>query len=221
MNHEEFQLAAGADPTHLSDEQRAHLAQCADCAAYHAELLRLEDRLRGALLISVPARAAPRPVRAPMWPYGLAAAVALVSVLVAALLVSLPRDALARSVALHAGHEPAAFVTTQPVNSAKLAEVLRVSHVQMLPGGPTVTYASSCQLRGHTVPHLAVLTDHGPVVVMVLTEDPVKARQAFAENGYHGVLVPAARGSLAIVSEHDEDFDAIISAVASRVRYLD
>ncbi len=221
MNHEEFQLTVGADPTHLNDEQRAHLAQCADCAAYHADLLELEDRLRGALAIPVPPRAAPRPAaRAPIWPYGLAAAVALVSVLVTALLVSAPQDALARSVAVHMNNEQAAFTLTQPVDAAKLAQVLTAAHIEILPGGPVVTYANTCDLRGHKVPHLAVMTDHGPVVVMVLPYDSVKARQEFSENGYHGVLVPAARGSLAIVSTHAEDFDAIISAVASRIRYL-
>ena len=223
MNHEEFQLGVGADPTHLNDAQREHLAQCADCAAYYADLMELEVRLRGALAIPVPVppRSVPRPVRAPMWPYGLAAAVALVSVLVTALLVSAPRDALARSVAVHMNHEPAAFTLTQPVDAAKLAQVLGAAHVALLPGGPVVTYANTCALRGHDVPHLAVMTDHGPVVVMVLPYDSVPAREEFNENGYHGVLVPAARGSLAIVSSRAEDFDEIISAVASRIRYLD
>jgi hypothetical protein len=220
MNHEEFQLAVGADPTHLDDEQRAHLRQCPSCATYLAELLELEARLGAALNIPVPARAAPRPARAPVWPYGLAAAAALVAVLVTALLVSAPRDALARSVAVHMDHEPQAFVLTAPVDPAHLDEVLRAAHVQILAGAPTVTYAQSCPLRGHIVPHLAVLTDHGPVVVMLLTEDPVSQRQAFTVDGYHGVIVPMARGSLAIISEHPEDFDAIVSLVASRIRYL-
>jgi len=222
MNHEEFQLSVGADPTRLNDAQRAHLAQCSECAAYYAELIELENRLRGALAIPVPPRAAPRPVaRAPIWPYGLAAAVALVSVLVTALLVSAPQDALARSVAVHMNNEQAAFTLTQPVNPAQLAAVLDAAHLQILPGGPVVTYANTCSLRGHKVPHLAVMTEHGPVVVMVLPYDSVRAREEFNENGYHGVLVPAARGSLAIVSTRAEDFDSIISAVASRIRYLD
>lgn len=228
MNHEEFQFAVDADPTHLSAEQRAHLAGCAECAAFYEATLALEARLRPALEIAVPDSPRPaislttaRATRASMWPYGIAAAVALVSVLVTALVVSVPRDALARSVAMHMAKEPLAFTQTATVPDEKLRRVLDAAHVAILPGGPTVTYASSCPLRGHVVPHLAVLTDHGPVVVMILPEEKIAARQRFDENGYHGVLVPAVRGSIAIVSPQERDFDQIVSLVSARIRYLD
>jgi len=222
MNHEEFQQGAGADPTHLSDALREHLAQCPDCAKFHADLLHLEARLRPALAIWVPPpRAVSAPPRRAIWRYSLAAAVALVTVVSMALFVGFPREALARAVVQHMDGEPMAFVQTQPVDPAELERVMKASHVELLPGGPTVTYARHCMLRGHAVPHLAVLTAHGPVVVMVLTQDHVSSRQHFSEHGYEGVLVPAARGSLAVVSMHSEDFDAIVSAVSSRIRYLD
>ena len=117
--------------------------------------------------------------------------------------------------------EPSAFTTTQPIDTEVLNRVLQSAHVELLPGGPTVTYARDCLFRGHTVPHLAVLTPHGPVVVMVLTWNHVSARRHFSEHNYEGELVPMAHGSLAVVSKHPEDFDAIASAVVQRIRYLD
>ena len=54
MNHEEFQRAIGADPTDLDEALRRHLAHCAECVAYYADVLSLETRLRAALEISVP-----------------------------------------------------------------------------------------------------------------------------------------------------------------------
>lgn len=224
MNHEEFELAVGADPTHLTDAERAHMAECSACAAFYDETMRLEARLSAALAIDVPVTPTPRAIRPPrpaMWPFGLAAAAALVAVLVTALVISVPSDALARSVAVHMNHEPEAFTQTSPVPDEALAKVLKSAHVELAPGGPTVTYASACTLRGHLVPHLAVMTDRGPVVVMILPQETVRQRQHFNENGYRGVLVPAARGSIAIVSTEERDFDTIVSLVASRVRYLD
>lgn len=225
MTHEEFQLAAGADPTRLSPPLREHLAACAECAAYHAELLELEALLRPALEVPVPVAPALRAPVAPAapspWPYGLAAAAALVAVLVTSLVTVLPGQALARSVAEHVAGEPAAFAAELPVTDAQLAGVLERSHIGLLPGGPTVTYAASCQLRGHTVPHLAVRAAHGPVVVMVLAQETIGARRTFQENGYRGVLVPAAHGALAIVGADPRDYDEVVSAVAARIRYGD
>lgn len=220
MNHEQFELEIGADPEHPSEAAHAHMAECTDCARLHAELLALNARVRTALLIPVPP-AAPIPLRRPLLPYSLAAAAALGAVLLATLFVAAPRDALARAVAVHADHEPAAFSATLEVPDETVRGVLARSHVELLPGGPAVAYASSCPLRGHTVPHLAVRAAHGNVVVIVLPDERVTERQSFAENGYRGVLVPAARGSIAILSPSGEDLDEVISQVASRIRYLD
>ena len=221
MNHERFELEIGADPEQPSAAALEHMATCADCARLHAELVALNSRLRGALAIPVPPAPAPVLARRPVLPYGLAAAAALGAVLLTTLFVAAPRDALARAVALHAEHEPAAFSSLLDVPDERVREILAKAHVQLLPGGPAVTYASSCPLRGHTVPHLAVHAAHGNVVVMVLPEEHVAARQEFAEAGYRGVLVPAARGSLAILSPKADDLDEVISEVASRIRYLD
>ncbi len=221
MTHDEFELEIGADPEHPSAAALEHMASCADCVQLHRELLALNARLRIALTIPVPPATAPVLGRRPILPYGLAAAAALGAVLLATLFVAAPRDALARAVALHADHEPAAFTSVQDVPDARVREILAKSHVELLPGGPAVAYASSCALRGHTVPHLAVHAAHGNVVVMVLPEEHVAARQEFAESGYRGVLVPAARGSIAILSPRADDLDEVISEVASRVRYLD
>jgi len=221
MNHEEFQRTTGADPTHLNDELRRHLAHCAECVEYYAAVLSLEARLRSALEISVPLRPLlPTGDRPAVWRYGLAAAFALVAIASLAMFVGLPRQALARAVAQHVDDEPSAFIQTQPIDPTELERVLKASHVVLRPDGPTVTYANHCELRGHSAFHFAVLAAHGPVVVMVLADDPVSSRQLFSEHGYEGELRPAARGSIAVVGKHSEDFDAVADSVAARIRYL-
>jgi hypothetical protein len=220
MNHEEFQQTAGADPQTLSDEQRAHLAGCPECAQFHREMLALDARLRPALLIAVPGQRRPVRVQSRVWPYGIAAALALAAVGVATFIGVYPRDALAHAVTMHVAMEPQEFASSAPADPAALTRVLTAAGVQLLPGGPAVSYARSCPLRGHTVPHLVVQGPDGPVVVLVMTQENVPARRAFSEGGYRGVLVPASKGSLAVLSAERTNLDAIVSTVESRVRYL-
>ncbi len=222
MDHEQFELEAGGDPQHLSAEAAAHAASCPSCAQLHAELLALDAKLGRVLAIPVPAKAAPSlPVVRRVWPYGLAAAAALATVMVGTFLVGVPREALAHAVVFHADHEAKAFTMTEPMASADVAAVLSKAHVSLLPGGPDVMYAAACQFRGHVIPHFAVHATHGNAVVLVLPDEQVKRRQEFSEAGYHGVLVPASHGAIAIVSTGAEDLDEIVSAVAERIRYLD
>ena len=221
MNHEEFQRTTGADPANLNEALRRHLAQCAECVQYYADLLRFEAHLRSALEISVLPRPSPARPNPEVWRYGLAAAVALLTIVPMALFVGFPRQALSRAVAQHVDEEPMAFVQTQPIGPAELERALEASHVALLPGGPTITYANHCELRGHPATHLAVLTDHGPVVVMILTDDPVSSRQTFSSHAHEGELLPAVRGSIAIVGKHLEDVEAIASSVTARIQYLD
>jgi hypothetical protein len=250
MNHDDFRLAAGADPLHLAAEHLQHMADCADCRDYHAQLLALEARVGAALRIAVPP-APPVPVAAPVpvatpetgavpetiaapvasaaagmtgrprsWRYGLAASLAVATVVSALLIFGYSQQSLAHAVAMHADGEPESFLTSAPEDPAALAHVMATTGVQLLPGGPTVTYARNCPLRGHTVAHLVVHTPQGPVVVLVMTHETVASRRAFSDHGYHGVLVPTSHGSLAVLSAGDQDVDAVVAAVDARIRYL-
>ncbi len=221
MTHEEFQLASGANPNSLSAEAAQHLAQCPECTQYHAEMLKLEARLGPALRIPVAPQGSPVRTRPTMWPYGIAAAFALAAALVATFLTVYPRDALAHAVAMHVENEPQEFESSAPEDPAGLARVMTDAGLQMLPGGPSVSYARSCPLRGHTVPHLVVQSAQGPVVVLVMTHESVPSRRAFSDQGYHGVLVPTTKGSLAVLSSDPRNLDEVVSAVESRIRYLD
>ena len=221
MTHEEFELAAGANPTSLSEEAVHHLALCPECAKFHAEMLQLEARLGPALRIPVAAQGLPVRVRPMMWPYGIAAGFALAAALVATFLTVYPRDALAHAVAMHVQNEPQEFASSAPEDPAGLARVMTEAGLQMLPGGPSVSYARNCPLRGHTVPHLVVQSTRGPVVVLVMTHETVASRRVFNDHGYHGVLVPTTKGSLAVLSSDPRNLDEVVAAVVSRIRYLD
>ena len=81
-----------------------------------------------------------------------------------------------------------------------------------------MSYAQSCQFRGHTVPHLVVQTAMGPVTVMVLPHDSVAKTVRFDEEGYRGVIVPVAgHGSLAVLARGPDADLVEVGKVAERV----
>jgi hypothetical protein len=101
-------------------------------------------------------------------------------------------------------HEPHALVRTDAaVNAAVLESVLARSGLRLRQGANRISYAMSCRFRGHSVPHLVVQSDEGPVTVLLLTEEVgVKRREVFDEGGFRGVVLPAPRGAVAVLARH-------------------
>jgi len=81
----------------------------------------------------------------------------------------LPQRSLAADVVAHMAGEPDAWQRTDvPVPNLELNAVLLEAKLRLKPEAGIVSYASSCDFRGHKVPHLVVQTQSGPVTVMVL-----------------------------------------------------
>lgn len=176
------------------------------------------DRLiHRALEIEVAAPGARRK-RAVQW--GLAASV-LVAVLAGLVLwVVNPRETLAEQVVEHAEGEAFAMVrTSEIVAAAEVADVLARSGIRLKSGAMSVSYATTCPFRGHTVPHLVVQTGRGPVTVLVLAQEKsTGGTQRFEEGGYQGAIVPAPRGVLAVLG-HDVPAEEIAAKVLAAVEY--
>lgn len=171
---------------------------------------------------------ATRPRSALLRGLALAASVAGVALLVTLLWTGAPRESLAGALVEHMAEEPGAWQRNPAVPASALAYVLGRSGVRLEPGAPEVTYAHSCFFRGNYVPHLAVRTPSGVVTVLVLPDEDARGRIEFDEGGYRGVIVPAARGALAVLTRDgagsDVDtatLDAVATQVAAVVRYVE
>jgi len=132
--------------------------------------------------------------------FALAASVAAALLVGGVLWLSRPPESLAAEIVTHVEGEPRSWEKTEPVTADKLDAVLRKSGVNLGPGMQPVVYASSCWFKGHYVPHMVVTTKDGPVTVMILVHERVKATRQFNEAGYSGMLVPASTGSVAVLS---------------------
>jgi hypothetical protein len=151
--------------------------------------------------------------------FAMAASVLMALVVAGGLWLSAPGPSLAADVVTHMGGEPQAWRRTDvPVPSSQLDSVLRDSHLRLATGAGTVSYASSCEFRGHHVPHLVIQTESGPVTVMVLVHERSPGPVQFDEQGYRGVIVPVAgHGSLAVLTRGRAADIKTIEEIARRV----
>jgi hypothetical protein len=211
----EARLAIGGDPHELSPELREHLAGCAACTRFRNETLALDGRLRAALelpLAEFRAKAAP-----PARRFALAASVALTILIGGGAWLFRPQSALASELVAHVQEEPGSWLGHEPISPEAFAAVLAKAGVRYDPRFP-VTYASPCPFRGYIVPHLVVQTDRGPLTVMVLEHVKSDSKETFTEGDYHGIVLPAGEGSIAVVARKGQEFDGALKAVLEGVR---
>lgn len=232
MNCLEFRRHVGAEPSSTPAAVAAHREECPTCAGFQDEMQALDRLLGKAMRVDVVSgtRAATAPaaaavdrvpdtsharhgaVRPRRW---LAMAASLVAgVLVATTLwLSYPGPTLAAEVIGHVVSDPGALDAGQPLPPQAVTEVLQPSHVRLHPDMGTVTFAMRCVFEGHVVPHLVVQTDRGPVTVLLLLHRSVGAATRIEESGYSAVVLPAPRGSIAIVGRDVTGIDAIAQQV--------
>jgi hypothetical protein len=215
IDHQTYRRALLAEPRNDGPDMREHREACAECSAYRERLLNFESRLERALEVEMREPAARfRPSR-----LALAASVLLAVCAAAAVWLAAPRDSLAAAVVAHVVDEPQSWTSRAPVADPKLAAVLEDAHMHLDPGAGEVSYASSCEFRGHVVPHLVVQSPSGPATVMVLVHAAAKQLQ-FDEHGYRGVIVPiAGHGSIALLMRDKDAQMQDVEAIAARVRH--
>ncbi|MGE0030717.1 MAG: DUF3379 family protein [Steroidobacteraceae bacterium] len=210
MNCLEFRRQVGALPSAGGPELDAHRGECAACARHQDELRGLDALIARALAVD-PAR-----IRRPAAGAGgvpatrrrfFAIAASLVAGLSVGLvlLVSAPRASIAREVVDHVVHEPGAMNLLAPVAAGALAGVLDPEGTRLRPGIGDVTFAARCVHQGHVVPHLVVRMPEGAVTVLLLRHREIDEPVQIAEQGLEGVVLPAPRGSIAIVGQGLKD----------------
>ena len=214
MNCLEFRRAVGAEPAARSVEIDEHLRTCAACAEFADQVRVLDRRLFEALSIAVPARNRRSPILAqlfaPQRRWALAASVLLAVGVAFAAWLAFPRSSLADDVINHARHEPQAWSAEgAAVSAEELARILRAAGLTRTLDIGHVAYARSCWFRGHFVPHLVVMDESGPIMLMLLPQESVSEELRFSEDGYSGVILPAARGSVAVLAQTDARLDSV------------
>lgn len=217
----EFRRRVGAEPALAGKEIEAHRNECPACARYQDELLAMDVLIGRALAVDAArirksaTERAPGVAARPRW-LALAASIVIGVSIGLALWISSPRLSLAREVIGHVAHEPGSMVSLVPITAEAIAGVLDPDGTRLRPVG-NVTFAARCVYEGHVVPHLVVRMPQGPVTVLLLRHRSVGEMIRIAEQGYTGVVLPAPRGSIAVVGRDQKDLDAIARQVFEAV----
>jgi hypothetical protein len=125
---------------------------------------------------------------------------------------------LASEVVAHVLEEGSSWDARELLPAAEVAGILRTAGVQFDATLPVV-YGYACPFRGHRVPHFVVQTDNGPMTVMLLAHEPVSRRTRFAEHGLHGELLPAGKGSVAVLMRSGELPAGVPAKIVSAARW--
>lgn len=214
MNCLDFRRLMLADPRHLSDGQRAHMAGCRACQEYAARSGEFETVLEGALRVPVPDGLAERILLQRRMAHAhqrfgwVALAVSLFLGVAATTLWFRglePRDT-AHAVIAHVVSEPGALRDRQRVSADAVREAFALVGAQVREPLPGVRHLAPCEVEGKPGRHMVLHTDQGLVTVIVMPEhERVPWRMVTTEDGYTTAVVPAQRGNLGIVVDAGRD----------------
>ncbi len=231
MNCSDVHLTLGAEPSATSPELEVHVRECAVCAQFRTEMLRLDEKIRRALTVDIPPleRHAPaiRPVVQMPVPYSrsrqwaLAASVLLAVAVVLVMWGALPSHSLAADVVSHVVSETIDQPLNGPVDEKKVRGVMEQAGLRLDPINPGIVFIRTCFIRGRLVPHFMVRTADGMATVMILPDEHIKAAQRFEGSGYKGLLIPdAQKGTIALLSRANVDLEHYAGEIRRAVHAL-
>jgi len=244
MNCDDYRQAIAADPSF--DGGAGHLSECVACQAYRSEMRELDQTISRALALDVPELHVPElpeliaqespdlstsksdnvttlPVRQrPSLTWLAVAATVVVAAFLGVRFVGtgIEYDSLADEILAHVDHEQAALrVTDVAVSDERLASAVPANVAEVDRSAGLITYAQSCVINGHQVPHLVIQGERGPVTILLMPEEMINAAQQFTGKNVNGVILPVGNGSIAILGESEERLDRIEEQVLKSVTW--
>jgi hypothetical protein len=131
-----------------------------------------------------------------------------------------PQPTLAEQVIAHIDHEQSSRVVTNvAVPERTLQNVVSKDVAVMDPGIGLITYAHSCVINGHTIPHLVIQGEKGPVTLLLLPDEPIDGPIELHGENINGIILPVGNGSIAIIGARDERIDEVGTRVVDAVKW--
>jgi len=230
VNCSDVHLTLGAEPSATSPELETHVRECATCAQFRSEMLRLDEKIRRALTVDIPPLVhEPQPgsysvAKMPVAykrSWALAASVLLAVAVVLVMWGALPSHSLAADVVSHVVSETIEQPLEGPVDENTVRSVMKQAGLRLDPIDPSIVFMRTCFIRGRLVPHFMVRTADGMATVMILPDEHVKGAERFEGSGYKGLLIPdAQKGSIALLSRANVDLDRYAGEIRRAVHAL-
>jgi len=219
MNCDDFRQQLIARPDELDDNMGAHMAACESCLGMATQVQAMDGVLRDALAVEVPQnlgqtvlmqKILQRKRRNVIPLFALAATLLLGIGVTAGLWLGRADTQIPAQLIAHIEHEPYLLLpSVDVVPIARVSSVLQQASVTLNDSIPSVRHIGMCEFRGHQVPHLVVHTQDGPITVMLLPHEKVRAVQPFDDGNYSGVIVPSGDGAIAVIGNQGADVEPV------------
>lgn len=219
----EFRRRLGSDP-HLADaDARAHLDACPRCQEAYARAQAFEARIAQALTVAVPEGFADRLLltqltaergrRRSGMRYGWIALAAAAALVVALSVLRRERIAVASLPDLVVEHvngaERPALDLRTPVPADQVKRAFADRGVALASVPDDISYVHKCPIGDYATVHMVMPRQDQPVSVLYVTDYHAPAVTSFKRGALIGREVPIERGTLVMVAQNPDSFDAL------------
>ena len=220
----EFRRHLLADPYSQDPDFVAHKQGCADCRGALQRAEGFEDELRQAFKVTVPDELADgillgqttsvrRTRFRNSWLIGLAATV-VIGVGLAVVLLPNANAEVGEFVVEHIRKEPQAMSSTKIVSQDEVSTLFSYYGVELVGNVGEVTFAAPCAMYQGAGVHLVMRDEEGPpITVMYMPDVSIQDRIQLEFDGFNGVVMPLARGALAVVGYEGQALDGVENLV--------
>jgi hypothetical protein len=236
MNCLDFRRRWLAEPDTDDPILRSHASDCESCRAFAQSEALFERKLHDALSVEVPRGLAERikmrqgiveEVRrrhVRPWKFALVASLFLV-VAVAALIgyqtqrLNETETLLQQAVIDHIYGELEHITTQNNIQLDQLNLLLEPFGGYAAAGIGRVNYAGDCEIQEHPGVHIILPGQSGPVTVIYISQERVRHDSRFEHTRFDGILLPAGKGSLAIIGEHGEALGELTERLKNNIKW--
>ena len=230
LSCEELRQLKLTDPRRLTPEMRQHLEGCPPCAGFAESIDVLETKVARTFEVAPPrslqedilrrhVKKEPRIFPRYALAAGFAFAFAVVLAVGLALRESAKTDPLALAVLAHVRNEEptelaSGSVSTDPI---VIERVMMLSGLSRKPGLLEVAYVGRCSLReipgAGTGAHIVLRTVHGKATLILWPQRQAVDVMKATEQSLSVIVMPAGKGSLAVVADSPEEAEKVARLV--------
>ncbi|MGV6826176.1 MAG: DUF3379 family protein [bacterium] len=227
MNCEEFSARIHLDPHDEEPGLHAHASECEKCRSEWARMLKVEQALREAVKMEVAPELTAnvlqnmnRPSRFVRYRWiGAMVATVLLTISLGAIYLAgnlkvASNVAFSEVVIRHVEAEPQAMQSEQVIDQQQISVLMKKLDIVQTRPIHQVIYAENCLIGTMKGLHLVLLMKGEPVTVLLMPQQASQQPQPIDGNGYHGLLLPMSKGSVAIVGEQE----SVLQPVAELIR---
>ena len=84
----------------------------------------------------------------------------------------------------------------------------------------SINYLGSCDIAKKKGVHMVVEGSIGPITVMMLPDSPVTSQQLINDKRFKGLIMPAGKGSMAVLGEKGESLKLLQEKLIENIRWI-